>query len=45
MPRGLGEEAALAAARADAHVAAHLSGKTIRKSVYVPDRLLNLVAS
>ncbi|HUC44893.1 MAG TPA: leucine--tRNA ligase [Candidatus Sulfotelmatobacter sp.] len=45
VPRGLGEEAALAAARADAHVAAHLSGKTIRKSVYVPDRLLNLVAS
>jgi hypothetical protein len=26
-------------------VAAHLDGKSVRKTVYVPDRLLNVVAS
>ena len=32
-----------AAAKADAGVAPHLAGKTIRKIVYVPGRLLNIV--
>ena len=36
---------ALAAARADRNVAAHLDGKSVRKTVYVPDRLLNVVAT
>jgi leucyl-tRNA synthetase len=43
VPAGLSEEAAIAAARADAKVAAHLDGQTIRKTVFVPDRLLNMV--
>jgi leucyl-tRNA synthetase len=43
--RGLDESGALAAARADRNVAAHLDGKSIRKTVYVPDRLLNVVAT
>jgi leucyl-tRNA synthetase len=45
VPRGLDEAAALAAARADRNVAAHLDGKSVRKTVYVPDRLLNVVAT
>jgi leucyl-tRNA synthetase len=45
VPRGLTEEEALAAARADGHVASLLDGKTLRKTVYVPDRILNVVAS
>jgi leucyl-tRNA synthetase len=45
VPRGLDESAALAAARADRNVAAHLEGKAVRKTVYVADRLLNVVAS
>ena len=32
-----------AAAKADAGVSPHLAGKTIRKIVYVPGRLLNIV--
>jgi leucyl-tRNA synthetase len=40
---GMSEEDALAAARADAKVAAYLDGQTVRKIVYVPDRLLNVV--
>jgi leucyl-tRNA synthetase len=45
VPRGLDEQAALAAARADRNVATHLDGKAVRKTVYVPDRLLNVVAT
>jgi len=45
VPRGLDESGALAAACADRNVAAHLDGKSVRKTVYVPDRLLNVVAS
>jgi leucyl-tRNA synthetase len=33
----------MSAARADAKVAAYLDGRTIRKTVFVPDRLLNVV--
>ena len=43
--RGADQEAALAAARADANVAAHLEGKTLRRVIHVPDKLLNLVVS
>jgi leucyl-tRNA synthetase len=43
LSRGADESAALAAARADESIRRHLDGKSIRKSVYVPDRLLNLV--
>jgi leucyl-tRNA synthetase len=43
-PAGVSEEEALALALADANVRAHLDGKELRKRVYVPDKLLNLVA-
>jgi leucyl-tRNA synthetase len=41
---GLTEEAAVALALAHPGVRAHLDGKQLRKRVYVPDKLLNLVA-
>jgi leucyl-tRNA synthetase len=44
-PPGVGEETALALARADANVRAHLDGREIRKRFYVPDKLLNLVVA
>jgi leucyl-tRNA synthetase len=43
VPAGISEAEALAAARSDAKVAAHVDGRTIAKTVYVPDRLLNMV--
>jgi leucyl-tRNA synthetase len=43
MPRGIDEEAAKEAALADDNVARQLDGKEIRKVIFVPDRLLNLV--
>ncbi|HUD71499.1 MAG TPA: leucine--tRNA ligase [Dongiaceae bacterium] len=41
--RDLGEADAVALARADARLAAHLEGRATRKIVYLPGRLLNLV--
>ncbi|MGH7554164.1 MAG: class I tRNA ligase family protein, partial [Longimicrobiales bacterium] len=43
MARGTDQEQAEAAALADANVARFLNGATIRKIVFVPDRLINLV--
>jgi leucyl-tRNA synthetase len=43
VPRGLGEADAVARARADAVVRKFVDGKDVRKIVYVPDRLVNLV--
>jgi leucyl-tRNA synthetase len=40
---GTSEEEVLKLAKADAGVAAHLAGKTIRKVIYVKDKLLNIV--
>jgi leucyl-tRNA synthetase len=40
---GAGQEEAEAAARADERVAAALEGKTVRRVVHVPDRLINFV--
>jgi leucyl-tRNA synthetase len=45
VPRGASEDEALAAACGEPRVAGHLEGKTIRRVIYVPDKLLNLVAS
>ena len=45
LERGTTEEVALAAAQAEPRVAAHLDGKTLRRVIWVPDRLLNLVVS
>jgi leucyl-tRNA synthetase len=42
VPAGASQDVVEAAARADANVAAHLSGDVV-KAVFVPDRLLNLV--
>jgi len=43
VPRGLTEAAALEQARADAAVHKFIDGKPVRKVIYVPDRLVNLV--
>jgi leucyl-tRNA synthetase len=40
---GISEEEALRLAREEPNVARHLDGQTIRRVIYVPDRLLNLV--
>ncbi len=40
---GIARSDALARARADANVGAYLAGKTIRKEIYVPDKLVNFV--
>ncbi len=40
---GMSEAEAMAAARSDGKVAAYLDGHKIRKTVFVPDRLLNVV--
>ena len=42
---GIAEADALALAHADAHVRTHLAGKTIRKSILVPGKLISFVAS
>jgi leucyl-tRNA synthetase len=41
--RGEDEESAVALARADEKIRPWVEGKEIARSVYVPDRLLNLV--
>ncbi|GAC1543576.1 MAG: leucine--tRNA ligase [Vulcanimicrobiaceae bacterium] len=41
---GIGQSDAFALARADANVAAYLAEKTLRKEIYVPDKLINFVA-
>jgi leucyl-tRNA synthetase len=43
LPTGATQEQIVAAAQADASIAPHLVGKTIRKQIYIPGRLLNLV--
>jgi len=40
---GIDEDAAYALAVADAGVRAHTDGKTVRKRIFVPDKLLNIV--
>ncbi|HVN69535.1 MAG TPA: leucine--tRNA ligase [Candidatus Binatia bacterium] len=42
-PAGVAEDAAIALAMDDPNVRAHLDGKQVRKRIYVPDKLLNLV--
>jgi leucyl-tRNA synthetase len=39
------EDSVLAAARADENVSRHLDGKTLRRAVYVPGRIVNFVVS
>ena len=45
LPRGVDQAAAEAAARADERVTRHLDGGVVRKAIFVPDKLLNLVVS
>ncbi len=42
-PRGLSEDAARAVALADENVNRFIDGESVRKVIYVPDRLINLV--
>lgn len=43
LPTGASESEALVAAQNHPRVATHLAGKTIRKAIYVPGRILNLI--
>src|SRR5690606_22995203 len=45
VPADIGEKAAIEAAKADPKIARYLEGKTIRREIYVPGRLVNLVAT
>jgi leucyl-tRNA synthetase len=45
VPRGCTEQTALESARLEQNVAANMEGKTLRRIIHVPDRLLNLVVS
>ena len=42
---GSDEETAMAGAMAEQNVTRHVDGKTIRKVIYIPDRLLNIVVA
>jgi len=42
---GVGEDAAFAAALLESGVRAHTEGKTVRKRIFVPDKLLNIVVA
>jgi leucyl-tRNA synthetase len=44
VPAGTAQEEVLKLAKALASVSAHLDGKRIMKVIYVPDKLLNVVA-
>ena len=45
LPRGTSQQAAREAALADEHVRRYVEGAEIRKVIYVPDKLLNLVVA
>jgi leucyl-tRNA synthetase len=45
VPASISKDDALAAARGNENVARHLDGKTLRREIYVPGRLVNLVVS
>jgi leucyl-tRNA synthetase len=44
VPADIGEEEARAAALADENIQRHIAGKDVRKVIYVPGRLVNVVA-
>ncbi|MCX6955443.1 MAG: class I tRNA ligase family protein, partial [Verrucomicrobia bacterium] len=43
VPVGLSQDAALVAARANPRVAPHLEGKNVKRVIYVPGKILNIV--
>ncbi len=45
LPPGCDQEQAMAGARAEDNVARFIDGKEIRKVIYIPDRLLNIVVA
>ena len=45
VPTGATEEAVREVALSEVNVQRHLEGKTIRKVIHIPDRLLNIVVS
>jgi leucyl-tRNA synthetase len=45
LPRDASKDDVLAAARTESNVVRHLEGKTIRREIYVPGRLVNFVAN
>lgn len=45
VPRGTGEAAAVAAAKTEGAVRTAIHGKEVRKVVFVPDRVVNLVVA
>ena len=45
VPAGIGEEEVVRLAAADTAITVHLNGKRIKKVVYVPNKLLNLVVA
>ena len=45
VPKDIGKDEALALAKADPTVAKWIDGKTIRKEIFVPGRLVNIVAT
>jgi leucyl-tRNA synthetase len=45
LPAGVEKDEAIAAAKAEPNVGRFMEGKTIRKEVFVPGRLVNFVVS
>jgi leucyl-tRNA synthetase len=45
LPAGTSQDEAMKHAQADPAIAAHLAGKTIKKIIFVPDKLLNIVVA
>lgn len=45
LPKDIAEEEALAAAKSDKVILSHLDGKTLRRVIYVPGRILNIVVA
>jgi len=43
IPEGSGEDEAFAAVVQDKHFEKYLSGNTVRKKIYVPGRILNII--
>jgi leucyl-tRNA synthetase len=43
VPAGASQEEVMKKAQADTGIAAHLAGKTVRKVIFVADKMLNLV--
>ena len=43
LPADVDKDTAIAAAKADESVGRHIEGKTIRREIFVPGRLINIV--